>query len=66
MKEIIKGNNYIEYRLNHATHRANGPAVTHTTDQDWWSWFLFGRYHRYYGPMSKSNVWSIHGEWLKW
>jgi hypothetical protein len=44
-------------------HRTDGPASI-------WSdgvcgWYLFGKYHRYYGPQDVDDSWWLHGTQLK-
>lgn len=61
----------VVYRLNDMPHRLNGPAF------EWldgtWSWALYGKVHRYYGPAASnllldqyhggnSKYWVLHGE----
>ena len=52
-----------EHRVNKALHRANGPALIFNdsvfNDSDW-DWYLFGKWHRYYGPADSNGTWFIH------
>ena len=55
----------MDYRLPSGEyHRADGPAMWHS--DGFHSWYLFGAWHRYYGPRNnKDNNWFIHGNWIK-
>ena len=53
-----------EYRVNGYLHRHNGPAVIWVTS-GWGDWWLFGVFHRYYGPQNPANFWWIHGAKIK-
>ena len=44
-------------------HRANGPASI--WDDGVEAWYLFGEYHRYYGPQDIDDSWWLHGEQIK-
>lgn len=65
IEKIENSSGLVEYRLNGAIHRTNGPA--YYLDGVVWSWYLFGKWHRYYGPVSGYNEkdWYIHGNMVK-
>jgi hypothetical protein len=52
-----------EHRVNGELHRPNGPARIWSTGVK--AWFLFGKYHRYYGPSSTNGHWRIHNRFIK-
>lgn len=52
-----------EYLLKNEPHRTNGPGIRLWKGE--WYWFLFGKWHRYYGPVSHGNNWFIHGKKIK-
>jgi len=52
-----------EYRVNDKLHRAVGPAIRYK-EGDWY-WYLYGYFHRYYGPCSGYGCWCIHGRTIK-
>ena len=57
---------FFTYRLDNQLHRPNGPAKI-----DWcanWSWWLYGKRHRYYGPALSwaGKNWYIKGDWVKY
>ena len=58
-----KPDDTVIYRVLNDFHRADGPAVT--CDRRW-AWYLFGKWHRYYGPTRwKNQFWHIHGKCVK-
>jgi len=50
------------YIFNDQYYRSNGPAVV---DDNRWVWYLFNRWHRYYGPCTETGRWAIHGKDMK-
>lgn len=56
-------NNVTVHRVNNASHRVNGPAVLFNNSE--WDWYLFGKWHRYYGPSDSSGNWFIHNVRVK-
>ena len=46
-------------------HCANGPARIWNDDDDGWGWYLYGKFHRYYGPRSSAGNWWIHYRKIK-
>jgi hypothetical protein len=64
MIKIVEDLCVIEYLLEGLTHRPNGPAML--WHSRWYEWYLFGKQHRYYGPVhnvpSAAPFWCIHGE----
>lgn len=53
----------IEYhQLNGELHRSDGPAISY---DDTWGWYLYGNFHRYYGPAENCNSWWIFGVIVK-
>jgi hypothetical protein len=62
MIEITENEGAIRHYSNGELHRANGPALT--WDDGEWSWALYDRMHRYYGPVDNfygHGRWVIHG-----
>ena len=53
----------IVYLLNGVAHRTNSPA--RVSSNGYTSWWLFGGYHRYYGPCLSYGEWWIHDGWVK-
>lgn len=45
-------------------HKANGPAYIGAYN-GCWGWYLFGYWHRYYGPSNVYSEWAIHGKVIK-
>lgn len=54
----------IEYRLNDILHKTNGPAIQ-WKETNWYTWWLNGIWHRYYGPQDQNGFWRIHGRTIK-
>jgi len=53
-----------EFRVNGDLHKPNGPAVIWANGD--WDWWLFGMFHRYYGPVDADNEeWWIHDVRIK-
>lgn len=44
-------------------HRTNGPARIYRDGDHYW--YLFDRWHRYYGPSTYGDTWWLHGEFIK-
>jgi hypothetical protein len=65
MTTIRSNSFYTEFKLNDETHRANGPAIV--WNYGGWSWWLHGKFHRYYGPVENNNTaaWWIHHRKIK-
>ncbi len=58
----------ITYMLNGQRHRPNGPAriwPARMGGLEEWEWWLFDRWHRYYGPHDTEGDWFIHEMWVK-
>lgn len=54
----------VVYRLHDKQrHRTNGCGIV--WDDGTWDWYLFDRWHRYYGPQSEKGEWFLHGEFIK-
>lgn len=61
MIEKINGIGCTVYILDGEYHNPKGPAIEwHDGD---FSWCLYGKKHRYYGPQSEADDWWIHGTW---
>jgi hypothetical protein len=74
MIDRIEENDRVCYRLNGVPHRPNGPAFEWPNGD--WSWSLYGKIHRYYGPAAcnetidkyhggNSKFWVLHGEGVR-
>lgn len=48
---------------NGKVHCANGPAKV--WDEGDWHWYLYGKWHRYYGPIDNDGDWWIDNEFIK-
>lgn len=70
IEQIVKpdGSIYFQSAESEKFHRPNGPAIQLWSGE--WDWFLFGRYHRYYGSQcyythDDSGEWWIHGKHIR-
>ena len=61
---IINGCSVVTREGSPDFHRANGPAYINSNEL-WWGWYLYGKFHRYYGPRSNSGAWWIHDRKVK-
>lgn len=62
--KVFKRMDCTHYILDDLYHRPNGPALWRD-DGKWWSWFLFDREHRYYGPAHCNKEWWCYGMYVK-
>lgn len=60
----LKTDDTIIYRVLNDYHRCNGPAVA-ISGRYSWTWYLFNKYHRYYGQARSAGEWYIHGKLVK-
>ena len=67
--ESPDGSTHYKLQPSNQRHRPNGPAII--VPYQGWDWFLFGNYHRYYGPQCSyrtirgSGEWWVHGTKIK-
>jgi hypothetical protein len=60
---ILTNLDNVEYYKDDVIHRTNGPARTWFDGVE--AWYLFGEYHRYYGPQDVDGSWWLHGDQIK-
>jgi hypothetical protein len=60
---IIHNDYSVDYYHYDVIHRTNGPARKWNDGVE--AWFLFGEYHRYYGPQDVDGSWWLHGNLIK-
>lgn len=64
IRKVVLNDRVRYVREDDILHRTNGPAVIWNAGQA--SWFLYGKRHRYYGPMNNFvGQWFIHDENIK-